>query len=165
MKHQLPVEAFYVSQMQIVLLLLAFRADATVIAGFGALMRIAALLGPIRMVNSAFFIPIVAQAKTRVGLKILGFTALIGLPCLILLGLTILWPDMVLALLGEKYAGLRNEVAVMGVATLLSVSSGAFWNLVAHRGWVEFTLFQIPIAAAWVAFCYFFIASRRLQGH
>lgn len=148
-KRQLPVEAFYVSQAQIVLLLLAFKADATVIAGFGALMRISALLGPIRVLNAAFFVPIVAQAKERVIQKIFALTALISIPGLILLAISVAIPNALLWLLGENYGHLQSEIIVMAVCVAFIQTGGEYWNMIAHRGWVEYSIVQIPLGFMW----------------
>jgi len=150
-KRQLPVEAFYVSQMQIVLLLLSFRADLSVIASFGALMRIAALLLPFRMVSGAFFVPYVAQAKQRVASKILGLAALMSLPGLALVAIALLEPGALLWLLGENYAHLRSEILIMAICVAFMQVGGEYWNLIAHRGWVEYSVFQIPLGFLWVA--------------
>lgn len=149
-KRQLPVEAFYVSQAQIVLLLLAFKADATVIAGFGALMRISALLGPIRVVNAAFFVPIVAQAKECVIRKIFALTALISIPGLMLLAIAIVMPNALLWLLGENYAHLKTEIIVLAICVAFIQTGGEYWNMIAHRGWVEYSIAQIPLGFLWV---------------
>lgn len=163
-KRQLPVEAFYVSQMQIVLLLLSFRADAAVIAGFGALMRIAALLGPIRMVNAAFFVPIAAQAKVRVVQKILGLTVLISVPGLALVLVALLWPGVLLWLLGENYAHLRSEILIMALCVAFVQTGGEYWNLIAHRGWVEYSIFQIPLGILWVVASLFWLDLSSISG-
>ncbi|WP_376870722.1 hypothetical protein [Albirhodobacter sp. R86504] len=149
-RRQLPVEAFYVSQAQIVLLLLAFKADATVIAGFGALMRISALLGPIRVVNAAFFVPIVARAKDSVIQKIFGLTALISIPGLILLAIAVVIPNALLWLLGENYAHLKSEIVVLAICVAFIQTGGEYWNMIAHRGWVEYSLAQIPLGFMWI---------------
>lgn len=163
-KRQLPVEAFYVSQMQIVLLLLSFRADAIIIAEFGAMMRIAALLGPVRVVNAAFFIPLAAQAKERVATKILALAALISLPGLALIMIASISPDILLWLLGENYAHLRTEVVIMAICAVFIQTGGEYWNLIAHRGWVEYSIFQIPLGILWVVISFFLLDMSSVSG-
>lgn len=150
-RSQLPIDAFYVLQGQIVLLLLSIHATTAVIAGYGAMCRIVALMAPIRVLNEAFYIPIAAKADRRVvGRTIFLLSCANAVPGLCLIMISLLVPSSVLWLVGPQYAHLEKEMYVMVVATAFSLTGGMFWNLVAHQGWMKFAYLQIPVWLLWV---------------
>lgn len=150
-RSQLPVDAFYVLQGQIVLLLLSLHATTAVIAGYGAMSRIVALMAPIRVLNEAFYIPIAAKANRRVVVRtILLLSCANAIPGLCLITITLLFPSHVLWLVGPQYAHLEEEMYVMVFATAFSLTGGMFWNLVAHQGWMKYAFLQIPVWFLWV---------------
>lgn len=150
--------------MQIVMFVLAFRSDPAVIAGFGALMRLAALLAPIRVLNNAFFIPFVARAKEHVALKIIGISALMSLPGFTMTAIAFLFPNLLLWLLGPNYSHLHQELLVMTLCLTFTQASGEFWNLVAHRGWVKYSSLQVLIGFAWVGIAFTLLDLTTISG-
>lgn len=149
-RRQLPTAGFYVMQGQIVLLLLSLHAGPAVIAGYGAMQRIMALFAPARVLNMAFCVPIAAKAKRHVGRTILLLTCANALPGLAMIAFALLFPNAVLWLIGPNYAHLEAEMYIMVLTTAFTLTGSAFWNLVAHRGWVKYSLAQIPLGLLWM---------------
>lgn len=163
-RRQLPTSAFYVMQGQIVLLLLSRHADTATIAGYGAMLRIIALLAPVRTLNAAFCIPLAAKAKKNVGPTILLLAAANALPCGMLIAIGLLFPQAVLWLIGPQYGHLHDEMLVMIFSTAFIITGGSFWNLVAHRGWVKRSILQIPLGVIWVLIAGYIVDLSTISG-
>lgn len=149
-RRQLPTSAFYVLQGQIVLLILSLYANNITIAGYGALLRIIALLAPVRTLNNAFFVPIAAKAKFNVCRTILLLSAASAIPGIALIFIGLLFPDALLLLIGPQYRNLQDEIIIMVFSAAFMITGGSFWNLVIHRGWVKRSVLQIPINIMWI---------------
>ncbi|PWQ98712.1 hypothetical protein [Leucothrix arctica] len=156
-KKQLPVEIYYVFQAQIVLFCLSFFSNSQDVAGFGALGRIAQLLVPVTMFTYAFSIPIYTRASENVGRLLILFILLSLAPGLFLLCISVFYPDMLLWLIGPNYSNMHNEIIWAVFATLISVTSGVFRNLVSSRGKMKYNFLQIPLGFLWVGIAVFLI--------
>lgn len=163
-RRQLPTSAFYVMQGQIVLLILSIHADNVAIAGFGALMRIAALFAPLRALNVAFFVPIAARAKSRIPRTILLLTSLNAIPGLMLVLLAATVPAAIIWLIGPQYADLEDEVLVMAICVTFTFTASTLWTLVSNRGWVKHSIAQIPIGLIWIAIATHFLDLSTISG-
>lgn len=145
-KRQMPVELYTVFQSQLIIIVLTFYGTVNEVAGFGALTRINQLLLPVEALTFAFLIPYFSRSNTIQAFKIyfpLVFLTLI--PGLILLSLALLFPQVLLWIVGPNYADLNHELIIaVSVAVFLRATHTA-WALLAHRGWVKFSWVQIPV--------------------
>ncbi len=150
-RQQFPVDIYTVCQVQLVLFVLARWGSPENLAGYGAVTRIAQLLAPLQAFTYAYCVPRFARATEHLGQRFAALVALLALPGLALTLLAWVWPESLLLLVGDNYAGLHSEIFVASAVVSLASISGNAWSLVAHRGWVRWSWLQIPCGLAWCA--------------
>ncbi|WP_143448479.1 hypothetical protein [Kineosporia sp. A_224] len=160
---QLPVEAIYVLQPQMILLLLTLKLGTTEIAQFGALSRLTQVMLPVNAVLTAYLIPRFARQNRRLVSTFFGLLGIVALPGIILVAISVLAPNWLLWLLGRNYQNLHTEVMWAAAVTLLATVSGAAWHLLANRGFTRYASIQIPMNLAWCGFAFFFWPIDNLQ--
>lgn len=145
-KRQMPVELYTVFQSQLILIVLTFYGTVNEVAGFGALTRINQLLLPVEALTFAFLIPYFSRTNKIQAFKIYFPLVLVTLiPGFMLLSLAVIFPQILLWIVGPNYANLNNELIIaVSVAVFLRGTHTA-WALLAHRGWVKFSWVQIPV--------------------
>lgn len=163
-RKQLPVEIYMVLQAQIILVLLSLFGTGTDVAGFGALGRIGFILVPLMMFSSAFLIPIYTRAKEHLISLLFGLVLLAALPCLVLIALTYLYPDAMLWLIGDNYAGLQVEVLWAVSVSAATRLATIYRNLIGSRGWIRFNLLQIPLFFVWIVAAIFLLDISTIVG-
>ncbi|MGO4325705.1 hypothetical protein AB4Z48_00010 [Cupriavidus sp. 2TAF22] len=151
MRRQLPLEAFYCIQGQMVFAIVAFHGAVGQTAALGALSRIGQLLMPVGAVVAAYVIPRFAQAREGVLRRFAAWVALACLPAAALVLLAILWPGLLLWLVGPNYAALHAELVVACLGSGFASVVGIAWQLLANRGLNHFAFVQVPVVAAWCA--------------
>lgn len=149
-KRQLPTELFYVLQLQAVLIIISFFGTTNDTAAFGALSRIGQLLAPFSVLVGAYAVPHFVQCKQHVLRSLLKWCALTAVPGIILVVLSIVYPEALLWLIGPNYANLNSELIVFCIGLVISLTATTFFQLVANKGWNKYSYIQIPIVLAWV---------------
>lgn len=146
---QIPVDVWGVAQTQITLFFLARFGTSLDLAAYGALGRIAQLLTPFAALSLAYFVPAFARVRERTLTRILGYTALVSLPGLALLGLAVVAPHLLLMLIGPAYLEQTTALIVFAATTVVLNAVQTAWSLVSHRGWNRLAWIRIPIGIAW----------------
>ncbi|WP_420997515.1 hypothetical protein ACKI2N_020185 [Cupriavidus sp. 30B13] len=150
-RRQLPLDAFYCLQGQLVFGIVAFHGAVGQTAALGALSRIGQLLVPVGAVVAAYVIPRFAQAREGVLRRFAGWVVLACLPAAALVVLALAWPGLLLWLVGPNYATLHAELVVACLGTGLASVVGTAWQLLANRGLNHFAFVQVPVVVAWCA--------------
>ena len=143
----LPNMIFYAFQGQISLLLLTYFGHATAVASLGALSR----LGQIFLLLSPMMLLLVEPyfaklPRERLKRNYIGMFVVVALICGTVTGLSCLFPEMFLWILGHKYSSLHYEVSLMLAVSSLGYLYGVlgtvnnacrfvyWWNSVAVIG-------------------------------
>ncbi|WP_233869144.1 oligosaccharide flippase family protein [Paraburkholderia adhaesiva] len=137
-RRQAPASIYFCIQGQLNVLLLGYFGNAPQIAQLGALGRISVLLVVMQSVFSSIVMPRFAVLKDRREMlrRYCAVVALFVSLVAMFLGVAALFPGTVLAVLGDKYAGLHGEL-------LLILSSAALWG-------IEALLFSLNMSRAWI---------------
>ncbi len=160
---QVPTEIFSVFQTQIMLFILSFFAGSGSVADYGALTRIGQLLGPVQTMSYAFLIPVFAGYKDHIVRHFVRISLLCAIPALLLVVASWLVPDLVLLLIGAKYASLQGPLLIAMINAALYSSLAISWNLLAHRGFNHFAWLQIPVGLGWCLVAPLFLNISRLS--
>lgn len=163
-RRQLPVDIYFVCQAQLVLFVLAAWGKPEDLAGYGAVTRIAQLLAPLQAFTYAYCVPMFVRATTHITERFVVLAVLLSIPGLALTLLAWLWPESLLLLVGENYAGLHGEILVATAVVAFASVAGNAWSLVAHRGWVRWSWLQIPCGLAWCAVAPFILDLGTISG-
>lgn len=148
-KRQLPVDIWNVFQMQIIIILLAWGGQASDVAGYGALSRIAQLLVPIQMFTYAFCVPYFSSAKDRITKIYIQLICILSLPGIALVTIAFAFPEALLFLIGPNYANLEDEILLQATVTAIASLAANAWSLLAHRGLAKWSWLQIPAGIVW----------------
>jgi len=132
-----PSVVFFALQGQINIFLISWFGHAQSVAEVGALGRLGQLFVMLAAFNSVVIAPNIAQVPRKVlasryGLIVAG--ALI-VSC-VFLGVSIVAPQVLLWILGEKYSHLRPELTWIMVAASLGYINGVMWTMHAARKWI-----------------------------
>lgn len=150
---QAPNSLYYCFMGQIAIWLVGFFGNAERVAEVGALGRLAALFTVIGAVMAALVQPFFARASVRREL-VSGFVALNAFFVLLtatLVAVAVTAPQLLLWVLGHRYAGLGDELVWMVIGSSLSAWSGALYAVGAARGWVVPSVVLIPTGLATLA--------------
>lgn len=156
---QAPNSVYYCFIGQIAIWLVGFFGSAERVAEVGALGRLAALFTVIGAVVGALVQPYFARTSVFREL-VSGFVAVNAFFALLtaaLVAVALTVPHAVLWILGQRYAGLNDELLWMVLASSLSAWSGALYAVGAARGWVVPSVLLIPAglaALAWAAWTF-----------
>ncbi|MHA7684395.1 hypothetical protein [Cupriavidus sp. PET2-C1] len=164
MRRQLPLEAFYCVQGQLVFAIVAYHGAVGQTASLGALSRIGQLLMPVGAVVAAYVIPRFAQARDGVLRRFAGWVALACLPAAALVLLAATWPGLLLWLVGPNYASLGAELMIACLGAGVASVVGIAWQLLANRGLNHFAFVQVPVVLAWCAAAPRFLDLTTLDG-
>jgi hypothetical protein len=146
---QVPIDLMTVLQAQLAIYFLTERAGLFELATYGALGRIAQLLGPFSALILAYFVPAFARHQDRIALRLAVFVALGMLPALALSAASWLAPGPILALIGSQYAGQAWPLLVCALTLVAMGAVNTLWSLVAHRGWNRWAWLRIPLGLGW----------------
>jgi hypothetical protein len=143
--------AFYCFQGQITIFLISFFAHrASSVAEVGALGRLAMIFAVLSNLLTNVFVPAFARCHDarRLAWLYLGIVGCVtAFSLVVLVGATI-FPSQFLLILGNKYAHLNRELALMVGGSVISVLTGTFWALNASKAWVAGAWLYIPLTLA-----------------
>jgi O-antigen/teichoic acid export membrane protein len=145
-KHQAPNGVFYCLQGQLTVWLISFFGNTQNIAEVGALGRLGMIFAIINAVMSSIVLPGFARLHSPALLRrryfqIVGGFLLLGGG---LVALAALFPELLLWVLGSKYAHLRNELLLMISMSALSALIAAMWSLNSTKAWIQYSWLNIP---------------------
>lgn len=145
-KNLFPSAIFFSIQGQLSVVLISFFGNTQQIAEVGALGRLAILFSVINSVMSAIVLPSFArcQSVTLLRKRYLQIVMSFVGAGIILLALTIVFPQQLLWILGSKYSNLEKELIWMMSGSIVASISGIMWSLCAAKGWVEKVWVEIP---------------------
>jgi O-antigen/teichoic acid export membrane protein len=125
-----PNVAFYAIQGQITVFIVAAFGHTASIAGVGALSRLGQLFLLLGQMNPILIEPYFAKLPAHKFKRAYLGTMVICLAILFAgIALGLLWPQALLALLGSKYATLKNEVVWMLASSGISYVGGVLWTI------------------------------------
>ncbi|MFA6289066.1 MAG: hypothetical protein WC661_16915 [Opitutaceae bacterium] len=136
-RRALPAAVYGVLTQQFGLFFLSLAGTTMAVAQFGALSRIAVVLGVLISVNQIVFAPRFARIENKSELprayaRYLGFILVLCLP----LNLAAWWmPEILLKLVGSSYAGIVPELRLAVLAATLQAAGGSGFALGYARGW------------------------------
>ncbi|BAY70824.1 polysaccharide biosynthesis protein [Anabaena sp. FACHB-709] len=145
-KTQAPNTIFYCLQGQITIWLISIFGNVQSIAEVGALGRLGLIFSLISSIMTSIVLPSFARCQNyRILInkywQILGYYILL---CLIILGLSLLFTDELLWILGNKYSHLHKEVVFFLFAAMLQTFANILWSINASKGWIEKAWLFIP---------------------
>jgi O-antigen/teichoic acid export membrane protein len=149
-KSQAPNAIYYCVQSQLMVWLISIFGSTNAVAEVGALGR----LGMICLMLGSVMMNVVMPRFARVqepGLLWRRYWQIIGATCgisALLLVLAAMFPELLLWILGPKYAHLRAELFLMILGTVLGMILGTMYSLNLTKGWVVSPWLLIPIGVA-----------------
>ncbi len=165
-RRALPSAIYGVLTQQFGLFFLSLAGTTLAVAQFGALSRIAVVLGVLISVNQIVFAPRFARIENKSDLprayaRYLGFILALCLP----LNLAAWWmPELLLKLVGSSYAGIVPELRLAVLAATLQAAGGSGFALGYARGWHMPPLVGIASMLAVQAACVVWLDLGVLQG-
>ena len=149
-KSQAPNAIYYCVQSQLMVWLISIFGSTNAVAEVGALGR----LGMICLMLGSVMMNVVMPRFARVqepGLLWRRYWQIVGATCgicALLLVLSAAFPELLLWVLGPKYAHLQAELFLMILGTVLAMILGTMYQLNLTRGWVVSPWLLIPIGVA-----------------
>lgn len=145
-KHQAPNAVFYCLQGQLTVWLISIFGNTQNIAEVGALGRLGMIFAILSSVMSSIVLPGFARLHSPALLRrryfqIVGGFLLLGGG---LITFAALFPDLLLWVLGSKYAHLRNELLLMITMSAASALIAAMWSLNGAKAWIQYSWLNIP---------------------
>lgn len=147
MKPDLPSTLYYVFQGQIAVVLLSVFLDTTAISDVTALGRITMLLGIANATVAMVLIPVFAKEqdlgrlRTKFFQSSAVYLAILSLVCVA----AYFFPEVLLWVLGEKYAHLKAELFIMVLGSCFIQYVGFMYGLIAAKGWVKYQWLYVPL--------------------
>ncbi len=149
-RRALPGGIYYVVSQQAGLWFLSVGGTTLAVAQWGALSRIALLVGVVGALAQAVWVPRFARLADE-GMLRAAFFSMLGyalLLCLPLAALAAVWPTGLLWLVGPAYAGLESSLRLAVLAAVLQTMGGVALQLVYGRGWLPSPVLGIGSAVA-----------------
>jgi len=146
-RSQAPNSIFYCLQSQLTIWLISIFGSTTGVAEVGALGRISVVFLMIGSVMGNVVYPRFARV-TDPGLLWRRYWQILGGFCLLacaMLAVTATFPEVLLWILGPKYAHLHKELLLMILSAVLLSVLGTMWQLNVTRGWIVSPWALIPI--------------------
>ncbi|MBI3652537.1 MAG: polysaccharide biosynthesis protein [Acidobacteria bacterium] len=145
-KHQAPNAVFYCLQGQLTVWLISLFGNTRNIAEIGALGRLGMVFSIISAVMTSIILPGFARCQEAALLRrryrqIVGGFLLLGAA---LITVAAVFPDLLLWILGGKYAHLRNEVVLMMSLSATTALVATMWSLNATKAWIQYSWLNIP---------------------
>lgn len=152
----LPSTIYYCIQGQLSVFLISIFGNTNNIAEVGALGRFSIIFSLINAVASQIFIPRFSRCESkflmRQYLQIIGGYSSI---CLIIIGLTFLFPEQILWIIGKNYSNLKFELTLMVISAVIYSITGVMWAINTSRAWVKYNWVYIPSTLITQAFFLF----------
>jgi len=133
-----PNTVFYCLQGQITIAILSWHGSVSQIADFGALGRLAIITSLLGSFFSSVLVPKFNILQSR-SLLVRRYLVLLSLALGIVaavLGFSLLFPDVLLFFLGEKYNHLHRELPLMVANFMTTFVIGITWSLNACKAWI-----------------------------
>jgi O-antigen/teichoic acid export membrane protein len=143
---QAPNSIYYCVQAQLTIWMISIFGSTTAVADIGALGRLSMIFLMIGSVMGNVVYPRFARVHepkllwTRYWQILGGFCAIAGL----MLVFTAAFPQLLLWILGPKYAHLKHELFLMVLSAVLLSVMGTMWQLNVTRGWIVSPVILIP---------------------
>lgn len=161
-------EAVYICLSgQITIWLISLFGSTQALASAGALTRLSMVINLFTILFGALIVPRFARMTassisllkryTQIQLGMFFFAAM-------LIVLVWVFSDVILSVLGHKYAGLNTEVVLMIAGSSIYVIGQASFALCASRSWVINPAFSIPVSIMTITLSAFFIGIISLKG-
>jgi len=146
----LPGTIYFTLQGPLIVWLAAYYGSVVNVAEVGALGRIGALIGVIAGFTGTVFVPRLLAIRDE-ALFLMRYLhwwlVMLTLGGIMMLAVLI-FPDVLLYLLGSSYSGLHTEL-VISAATAVIATWGAFsWHINRARGWVKYQPYRVPVIVA-----------------
>ena len=144
---QIPNSVFYCFFGQASLIIIAILGQDAQVAEVGALGRLSVLFAVATSTMATVIVPRfsrIANPKLLLSRYVQTIAAQAGLSAAFLL-IAVLFPHLLLLILGESYAGLEHVVKWSVLAALIHSLSGTVWHLNASKGWVRHAWITIPV--------------------
>ncbi|WP_147204575.1 polysaccharide biosynthesis protein [Segetibacter aerophilus] len=148
-KRILPGALYYCLSGQITIWLISIFGTTNSIAEVGALGRLAVLLNFFSVLISTLIIPRFARLENNKKLLLTRFFQIIGtllIFCLLLLTVVWAFPEKILLILGNQYAGLEKELLINLIGSSIFLIGAIIYNLYTSKGWVLKPLVSISIS-------------------
>lgn len=145
-----PTAIFHSVQGQVTTFLLVLLGTGGQVADLGAISRYQIIFGICGVILAQVVTPAAARATDRLHYRRLLRTALFGYAAYSLAAIaavSLLWRPA-LALLGESYLGLRDELILSMLSAALGGLNGLLWNFVSARNWIRHVWMVIPLTLA-----------------
>ncbi|OUL19783.1 polysaccharide biosynthesis protein [Nostoc sp. RF31YmG] len=146
-KHQAPNAIYYCFQGQLMLYLISLFGNTNNIAEIGALGRLGIVFSLITTVMSNIILPSFSrcQSASLLRKRYLEMLSILFLIAGLMISLTLLFPENILWILGNKYKYLRKELLLMVINILFSSIVGIMWSINASKAWVNYSWINIPL--------------------
>lgn len=144
----LPGSIYYCLSSQITVWLISIFGGTTGIAEIGALGRLMALLVVVKSVIDTLIVPrftrMPGNDRNRLTVRFFQVVGLVLLLALLIVGLVYLFPDLMLFVLGSKYADLQYELLLMAAGTCLVMVSETAGKMAVNRAIIPGPIYFIP---------------------
>ncbi|MFM6081251.1 MAG: polysaccharide biosynthesis protein, partial [Dolichospermum sp.] len=146
-KKFIPNSIFYTFQGQISIILISFFGNSQNIADIGALSRFSMIFALITPVMSSIVFPAFSRCQEKSLLKVRYGQIVIAniLFGILLTGLSYLFSNQILWILGSKYYGLGYELVLVIILGSVVHIGGVMWGLCCAKGWIKNMWLEIPI--------------------
>lgn len=149
-KTQAPNAIFFCFQSQITIWLISYFGKTTDLADVGALSRLAAIFSVVSSAVGSLVVPHFIRCRDASQLwwrywQIVGIIAGFGA---LLVVASIVVPDLMLWVLGEKYSYLKSELLLLVISSVLGVILNTMWVVNGGRAWMMPPLVSIPLNLA-----------------
>ncbi|MFM6221668.1 MAG: polysaccharide biosynthesis protein [Dolichospermum sp.] len=146
-KKFIPNSIFYTFQGQISIILISFFGNSQNIADIGALSRFSMIFALITPVMSSIVFPAFSRCQEKSLLKVRYGQIVIAniLFGILLTGLSYLFSNQILWILGSKYYGLGYELVLVIILGTVGHIGGVMWGLCCAKGWIKNMWLEIPI--------------------
>lgn len=138
---------YWAFQGQILILLCALFASTDNVAEIGAMGKLTAIFMLLNQFVYSYFIPALAKLEApRAILRQSGMIILFYVTAAVpILTVTFIFPDLLLLILGEKYANLTELLPLFVSISVMTLFQGATYHLCGSRGWVRHFYVYTPI--------------------
>jgi O-antigen/teichoic acid export membrane protein len=138
--------SFYCIQGQITIWLISMFGQTKSIAEVGALGRLGLIFVVMTSVVSSIVVPSFARCQSLKLLRSRYFQVmfLYILFSILLLGISVVLPQQLLWILGDKYTHLHKELPLVVITAMISAISSVAWSLNTSRGWIKDSWLIIP---------------------
>lgn len=150
-KRILPGSIYYCLSGQITIWLISIFGNTTSVAQLGALGRLSMLLSLFSILISTLVIPRFARLSNEKDLLLKRFIQIMGTLMFFLFLIVVIvyfFPDPMLWLLGDPYAGLQYELVLSIIGSCISLMGGIAFSLYTSRSWVLHPLILISVNLA-----------------